>query len=356
MAKDYEFRHREVYKGVQIDVRAKTQKDLVTKLSEKKNRVDRFGRATFTDMTVREWSDRWMRTYVDGTTGMKTYKDIEFRLEKKILPAIGNMKLTAVRPAHCQEILNAMSGYSLDRINKVNNTMFQLFKKAQSNWLIERNPACDLFKPKAQNGHGRALTPYEQEILLKVCKTHEAGDWALMMLYCGLRPGETANVKWCHLKDGSVYIDGTKTKNAKRTVPVPDDLYTRLNNRRGNPFDYVFKRNGKPLTHSGLTRTWWNIKREMQIVAGTNMVRNQLIPPYKIDDKVIAYCCRHSFATELKDAQMPFTIMQELLGHSTGTITDVYLHSTEKSLDLARRLLAEHRSEHAERKHVKTYK
>jgi hypothetical protein len=90
----------------------KTQKDLVTKLSEKKNRVDRFGRATFTDMTVREWSDRWMRTYVDGTTGMKTYKDIEFRLEKKILPVIGNMKLTAVRPAHCQDVINSMSGYS----------------------------------------------------------------------------------------------------------------------------------------------------------------------------------------------------------------------------------------------------
>jgi predicted oxidoreductase len=72
MAKDYVFRHREVYKGIPIDDRANTQKELGIKLSAKKARIDRFGRATFTDMTVREWSQRWMETYVDGSTGFKT--------------------------------------------------------------------------------------------------------------------------------------------------------------------------------------------------------------------------------------------------------------------------------------------
>ena len=296
------------------------------------------------DTSVDVWADIWKKKYVYPRVNLKTAKDVDYRLDKFIIPYIGYMPLCKVMPMHCQKVLDGLEGYSLDRVNKIYNTLFQLFNQAQANWMIERNPTIGLIKPQAVNGNGRALTRNERHYFLKVCKTHEYGDWALTMLYCGLRPGETARVQWKHLHDGGIFIDGTKTKNAKRFVPMPDSLYKRLEAKRGKPDYFVFTRTANHLYQSGLTRNWKGIKKAMEIAAGTRIYRNELMEPLAFPEDLIAYCCRHTFATELKDAQLPFTIMQELLGHSTGTITDTYLHSTDNSFRIAKRILEKHRS------------
>jgi len=60
---------------------------------------------------------------------------------------------------------------------------------------------------------------------------------------------------------------------------------------------------------------------------------------------LIPYYFRHAFATDLKDANIPYRIRQELLGHSDGSVTDRYTHRTEKSLNTARELLEMFRAE-----------
>ena len=57
-----------------------------------------------------------------------------------------------------------------------------------------------------------------------------------------VQAGETDGFKGKHINfdAGVIYIDGTKSKNAKRIVPVPEDLladYKKLNLR---PEEYVF--------------------------------------------------------------------------------------------------------------------
>lgn len=325
--------------GETKDLRARSEVELELKIKNQLKKWSLVG----PDTEVREWADTWKKKYVYPKVNLKTAKDVDYRLDNFILPVIGSMPLCKVMPMHCQNVLDSLSGYSLDRINKVFNTMFQMFNQAQANWMIERNPSVGLIKPHAENKGGRPLTREERHYFLKVCKTHQYGDWALIMFYCGLRPGETAIAKWKHLKDGGIFVDGTKTKNAKRTVPMPDDLYQRLNAKRGKPEEYIFTRTANHLYPSGLTRNWQGIKKAMEIAAGTKVYRNELMEPHVFPDDLIGYCCRHTFATELKDAQLPFTIMQELLGHSTGTITDTYLHSTDNSFKVAKRILTKHR-------------
>lgn len=336
--KKYKARTKIVIDGKLYDFKGDSTADLVEKIERKKAEL----RTVDNDTTVAQWSDFWLRTYCKNAS-LKTYKDIESRINNKILPVIGSMKLKDVKPSHCQSIMDSMDGYSMDRINKLNNTMYQMFRQAQARWYIDRNPAECLIKPEAEDGQGRALTPYERKILLKVCRYHEYGPWALTMLYCGLRPGETARVQWKHIRDRSIYIDGTKTANAKRTVPMPDKLYILLDKQRGPDNNYVFLRSGCKLNATSITRCWYNIRREMQIAAGTRVYRNELIEPYALDNDLIAYCLRHTFATDLKDSQMPYAIMQELLGHSTGGVTNTYLHGTKTSLEVAREYLEKYR-------------
>lgn len=333
----YKKRVTVVLDGVRYDIRGQSDLEINEKIERKKKAL------MYVDngITVKEWARLWLTTY--RNTSLKTYRDIEARINQKILPFIGSKKLIDVRPSDCQAIMDNMTGYSMDRINKVHNTLYQMFKAAQGKWYIDRNPAESLIKPDGEDGNGRAFTPTEKKYLLKVCKDHPYGDWALTMLYCGLRPGETARVKWKHLHAGCLFIDGTKTKNAKRTVPVPDSLYKRLDAKRGNPDEYIFTRTSNHLYQSGITRNWNAIRREMQIAAGTRVYRNELIEPFALDNEMIAYCCRHTFATELKDSQMPYAIMQELLGHASGGITDRYLHGTKSSVEVAREYLNRHR-------------
>jgi integrase len=341
---DYEFRHREVYKNNRIDVKANSPRELTKKVNAKKKKIDRGLQVEPDADTVKKWAKRWLSSYIYGNVADSTYQDIKSRVDNKIVPVIGHMKLVDVKPINCKDVMDTMEGYSRDRVNKVYHTMYQMFKMAQSNWYIDRNPAEDVPRPAAKNGRGRALSKEEVEWLRKVCKKHPYGDWALTMLETGARPGETYLSRWCHLKNGGLFIDGTKTANAKRTVPVPDDLYKRLEARRKGPFDFIFlDEKGRQMNKSTGADAWQSILRAMQISAGTTLVDEKLVPPYKIDNTIKAKFCRHTYATMLKDASIPFTIMQELLGHATGTITDNYLHATETSFDLAARLLKEHR-------------
>ena len=61
-----------------------------------------------------------------------------------------------------------------------------------------KSPARGLNKPKGTSGSHRAITDEERRVILKVAKTHKHGLWVKLMLFCGLRTGETARVKVCH--------------------------------------------------------------------------------------------------------------------------------------------------------------
>lgn len=335
------------YDGKRYDVKANSEEELGAKIAMKKRDLEEGKITVSPNTTVKDWGNKWLDTYIKESVELKTSKDYQARLDNFIFPQIGKMKIKDVKPIHCQDILYGMKGYSKDRILKVRNTMFQMFKKAQKNNLIMLNPADDLALPKAKDGKGRALTEHELELLLKVCETHRGGLWALTMLYCGLRPGETKRVLGAHIdyKKKRIYIDGTKSEAAKRYVPLPDELIDQFKSQNKSPYEHVFTgEKRQPLSDSAITKLWKNIWREMNILAGTRVYRNELIPPYKIAEDCTAYCCRHAFATDCKDALLPYLIIKSLMGHaSKSDVTDTYMHSTDKSLDIAAKMLAEYR-------------
>lgn len=214
------------------------------------------------------------------------------------MPAIGGMKIKDVKPIHLQKIINGLNGYSKDYITKVQYTLNQIFEKAIQNKMILDNPAKDLEKPAATNGTNRAIMKSEKKWILKVAKNHKAGLWIKTMLYCGLRPGETALLQGRHinLKNKTLKIEGTKSVAAKRTVPIPNVLVEDFRLLKIKSFDYVFKNeSGKQLTNSNLRSMWESFRRDMNIAMGCEVYRNQLMPPYRVADDLAPYCLRHTF-------------------------------------------------------------
>lgn len=301
------------------------------------------------NMLVRDWAKEWLETYKTGVCADETYRDYITRLDRHILPEIGHIRLKDVKPVHLQKIMRKCGHLSQSRIDKIYQCICQIFETAEQNDLIQKSPARGLSKPKGTNGSHRAITDEERQVILKVATTHQYGLWVKLILFCGLRTGETGRVKICHFdfKKRLLFIDGTKTDNAARMVPVPDVLLQEIKELKKDPFDYLFlNQRGNPLNKQNYVRMWKSFKRAMHIEMGGTIYRNQVIPPHMVAEDLVPYCLRHTFCTDLQDAGVPINIAKELMGHSDIALTSkIYTHYTTKSLNNAADLMQAYRNE-----------
>ncbi|MDF2656361.1 MAG: hypothetical protein K0R19_2835 [Bacillota bacterium] len=305
------------FEGKRYDVKAKTEKELILKVAEKKKALEEGSITLNKGMTVKKWTDEWLQTYVEPNVGDATLYAYKCRIKNYITPSIGNMRLVDVRPLHLRKILNSAAGYSRDHIKKIRYTLVQIFTKAQRNKLIINNPAEDLDIPRAENNTRRSITDTERTYILKVAEKHPAGLWVKLMLYCGLRPQETAALQGRHLdlKGGNLKIENalkrhdntigdTKSRSGKRTVPIPDILLPELRTLKVDPYEYVFKnRDGSHMTTAGMRTRWRSFKREMNIEMGCKTFKNAVVPPYRVADDLVPYCLRHTYCTDIRTAQ-----------------------------------------------------
>lgn len=339
------FRKRGTFAGVPYDVKAKSEKELEAKYQEKIIAIEKKHLTKGSSTPVNEWFERYIELYVDGKVSDSTYQNRERMYRKWIRPVIGNMAIGKVTSTECQNILNAMAGHSKDYINKVAQLLYNIFRRAKNARLIYDNPAADLSRPMAFNGSGRAATMQERALMLLAAPEHRGGLWLRCILYLGMRPGETCRFLGKHINydEGLVFIDGTKSASARRIVPAPADLLEDLRALEKKPDEYIFlNTQGYPLRKSSCDNMWHSFRNVMNIKAGCRLYRNQVIDPVVASD-LIPYYFRHAFATDLKDANIPYRIRQELLGHSDGSVTDRYTHRTEASLNTARELLEAYR-------------
>lgn len=344
---EYPFRKTGSYGGVKYDIKARTEEELEQKYQKKIIAIEKKHLTKGSSTTVNEWFEKYIEMYVDGHVTYQTQKDREGIYKRLIRPVIGPIAIGKVTSAECQIILNNMAGHSKDYIDSVAQLLYNIFRRAKTAKLIYDNPADDLARPAAKSGHGRAATMQERALMLLAAPKHRGGLWLRSILYLGMRPGETCRFLGKHINysEGLVFIDGTKSASARRIVPVPADLLADLKNLNRKPNEHIFlNMYGDPLRKSSCDNMWHSFLNVMNTTAGCSVYRNQVQDPVVAPD-LIPYYFRHAFATDLKDANIPYRIRQELLGHSDGSVTDRYTHRTEKSLNTARDLLEKFRTE-----------
>lgn len=298
-------------------------------------------------MLFKDWATEWMQTYKNGSCNEKTYKDYQRRLDMYILPVIGNMRLKDIKQIHLQKIMQNVSHLSQSRIDKIHQCINQVFNAAENNDLITKSPARGLVKPKGYAGTHRAITDYERLIILQVAETHKHGLWVLIMLYCGLRTGETARIKILHFdfEKQLLFIDGTKTGNAKRSVPVPEIILKKVAALKKDPFEYLFtNESGVPIKPHNRGRMWKSFKTAMHEAMGGELYYGAIKEPCKVAPDLVPYCLRHTFCTDLQDAGVPINIARDLMGHSDISLTSkIYTHTTDRAIQDAAKLLKEYR-------------
>lgn len=228
-------------------------------------------------------------------------------------------------------------GHSGAKIKKINKLLYQFFKYAINEGYLNRNPAENITIPKLESEkiHKKETIEYfsEDEIiaLKKAIKGTDIELLVLTALGTGLREGELLALRYSDInydkkqinvnrtvkkvyvfdKDNNktqktLFLD-PKTKNSKRVVDIPDNLFRLLDT--GNKSDsLIFNDNGDVLEARKLYRHWQKVLKDNNI-------------PYKK-----FHSLRHTYATLLLSKGVDLLTVSKLLGHSSVQITEIYAH------------------------------
>lgn len=329
------------FDGKRYYVRGNTESEAIINMANKIRDLEDGRVMLCGNMQVNQWYAEYVKTYRVGCKDI-TQKNYDCKMKKHVLSVIGDLPLKAVKPLHCQKVLNFLDGYSADIINKVNQGMSALFKCAVENKLIIDNPCIGLVKPSGTRKERRAITDVERKYILEIADSNPRFLLFLFMLFCGCRPSEAAAIRGMDIDRDKrlMKIVATKTRNKERHVPIPDYLYNRIPSDL-NPFiPIVTNTVGKKLDESGRQHLWNAFKRELNLAAGCKMYRNKLVPPFPIAEDLVPYCLRHTFCTDLQKAGVDIRVAQYLMGHSSITLTaNIYTHIDDDTIsDAAKKM------------------
>ena len=135
-----------------------------------------------------------------------------------------------------------------------------------------------------------------------------------MLLDTGLRINELLNLKLqdIDLDSSTIHVKITKTKKERFIFYTPITHMTLINYLKANKIkEYLFIdfRSGKKLTVDNAETICFRLKNKLNLTMS--------ISPHK---------WRHTFATKFQKKNNDLPVLQELLGHSSITTTQIYLH------------------------------
>lgn len=298
--------------------------------------------------TVEQWCHEWLWSYKRNSVKQKTFDQYETILRTHIIPDIGDIRLADLKTMHIQRIINKMydSGLSHRTIEVMKIVMHAALKQAQRNKLVGENVCENVVLPRKQPKHIRVLNEDEQTKLIAALKDNYIGRGLLFALYTGMRRGEVLALKWSdydknektisitkalsrvrtYNKNGNktmLTVTTPKTDTSIRTVPLIDKAVELLAEHKRKQERYM-ELVGDYYTDNDLI---FSSSRGDYLDPGNfNRKLNKTVKKIGIA-QISPHALRHSFATRGLEAEVSLKAMQELLGHSSITVTgDIYTH------------------------------
>lgn len=320
-----------------------SSKELERLVNEFKSDVEKRKISVTSDETFWSYAQKWYKTF-KAPKEKNTYAMYENIIEKHFC-VLAAVKVNDIKKVHLQMVINN----ALDKprtCQQIYMAFKQVVKSAITDRLLPGIAINDIFTgielPDYIPEEKRPLTKVEKAAISKV----ELSDMDMAFLYliwgCGFRRGEALaltkfdfNFKENRITvnkavafDGNApYLKDPKTKNGKRSVPIPSSIkpflqaYTKSLDRA----NLFVMRNGKPMTKSSYDKMWPRIVRALNYAAGgTDDI--QLIWG------LTAHVFRHNYCTELCYQIPTISIdkIAKLLGDTKKMVLEVYNHIVDE--------------------------
>ena len=318
--------------GIRINkyVTAPTLKECKTLAREIEEDIASNGVLKVKDIRLSNWLDKWLeqnssRLAPSTYTTYKTYSNIHLK------PFFGKKKLSQITEMHIKDYMSEKLKYlSATTVRK--HMMF--LRMVLYDALKNRSPfSHDISMP--QNAKYVPVIPTHDEfnLIVNSCKLKKHELIILIAGKCGLRLGEIFALKWedidfnkktiridealCRTDTNEYIFKTPKSNNGYRTVPCSDEILTKLQEFRLNPYKSTNKNSnvisfpscrifdGRPDNFS------YNFAKRMDRL-GLHKIR--------------FHDLRHYCASWLYEYDVPDIIAAEMLGHDVLVLKGIYQH------------------------------
>lgn len=287
------------------------------------------------NITLAEYSERWLRTFVEPNVRPSTLRMYSVLIRCAILPVLGTLRVSELSEEKIQRAFNTIAPhYAPKSMRLILNILQQILKRARRAGLVVGSPCEEIILPPLKADHVRALTPDEARRLLAVCNHAKLGSLIATALLTGLRRSELYKLTWdcvdflnsqILVREGGSVSGVAKTTAGRRDVGMPPALASMLLSlynadeakRKAvpgwNPKRLVFP------TLAGTSRADMSMKPQLDAALKLAMID---IPGFRFHD------LRHSHGSLLVRAGAPLPAVQKRLGHKNlQTTVGTYLHS-----------------------------
>ena len=321
-------------------------------------------------LTLNQWYEFWLNEYKCTTVKQGTVDSYRCMYEYYIRDALGDKMLAEIRSDELQHFFNDMnrSGYSKSTLSLTSVVIGSMFRQAVKNDLIGRNPvdACILPRGRKKVVDRQALSEQQQERLLKAAQGNPVEGILRLALGTGMRIGEITGLQWSdinwkknelyvrttlkqHRDKRDFYLDLPKTGSSNRTIPLLPEMVRVLKEAQSKRREekkeagemwrplpgmeqLVFlQKDGTPVSGQLVRQQLARLIDEMngtrssaarrKADAVNGRARTEPMP------HLTPHILRHTFATRAIERGIPPKVVQELLGHSSITMTlDLYTH------------------------------
>lgn len=341
--------------------------------------------------TLKEFADRWFLEFAPQKLQPGTVEAYRREMEK-VLPTLGHLKLTDLRPANLNSFFVSMTkdgtradgkpgGYSKATIKKTQDVLSSILRTAAEWEVIEKNPmdkvrsvgeiAAEKIKFFTPEQAATFLEYLDQPQTVKV-KGHSrtddtgidytVGDYEItrevpeqfrvlynLAIYTGLRKGELLALEWsdidfdnntvkvskaCSLVAGEQITKCPKTKNSNRTVSIPSFLTRRLKAMKISRIAYRLSL-GDYWQGADWLFIQENGKQMNYSTPYQTMVK--ILKRYNDSHKdqlpvIPFHGLRHTSATLLIAAKQDVRSVSSRLGHAqTSTTMNIYAHALQEA-------------------------
>ncbi len=181
-------------------------------------------------MTLSEYLDLWLQTYIDPKRAENTGRAYRFALAH-LSPEIRQTQLHDLTALHLQKEINQLAAVYSRQAQIMYTGMRAALKKAVRLDLIDSSPMEKVEPPEHEKREIETLEPEEAAAYVQEAKLQPAGALLILMLCLGLRRNEARGLRVEDLDpDGILHIRHQRTrkglarlksKASRREIPVP---------------------------------------------------------------------------------------------------------------------------------------
>lgn len=299
-------------------------------------------------MTLEKWSQIWLESYATG--GVRNRANNQ-SIIKRFIDYIGDKGIEDIKPADIQSYAKTQSRFTKSHVDKVRRTLSNLFDSAVANNYLTSSPIKGIVWDYIKTGTHIMLSHDLIELVTDYWKVHQAGIWAMLMLYAGLRPSEAFALTRENIKEDRIIVtDGShfeggrliitknqvKTEAGQREIPIVPPLRPVI---EAIPEEGLVCRSasGNGVSQAAARSGWkclWSMLEELYNgrVPHKSGRRSDIYPEdWKYLPKVQMYDLRHTYCSMLYEADVDVKTAQYLMGHATLEMTlKIYTHLSEQ--------------------------